>query len=155
MSGSSESWGSVLARSDKDSHIHFLVLTLCVSADARHWHGGAVTVSRGLVALRCWGKGVGVGVVSMSTEAAWPWFTVTAPPGMWGQQARRARLLPLIFICSTVCFAFKSLAEREALDTPWMAQDPVHFLKTQDPFSKLRGSRTERDDVWRGTFYAE
>lgn len=81
-------------------------------------------------------------------EAAWPWFTVTAAPGMWGQQARQARLLPLIFICSTVCFEFKSFAEREALDTPWMVQEPVRILKTHDPLSKVRGSRTERDDVW-------
>lgn len=128
-SGSSGSSGSIRAWSDRGSPIHYLVLTLCVSVDMRHWHIGAATVSRGLVALGGDGGGGGL-VVSVSMETAWPWFTVTAPPGMWGQQARRARLLPLIFICSTVCFAFQSLAEREALDTPWMAQEPVHILKT-------------------------
>lgn len=136
---------------------------VCVRVDVRHWQRGCNSV-----------KGVGgsgvavcvyvyvcvcvVGGVRISIEAAWLWFSVTAPLGMWGQQARQARLPPLIFICFTVCFAFKSLAEREALDTPWMAQDPVHFfffLKTQDPFSKLRGSRTEKDDVWRGRSCAE
>lgn len=75
----------------------------------------------------------------MRMDAAWLWFTVTALPGMWGQQARRASRLPLILICSTVCFAFKSLAEHEALDIPWMAHKPVYILKTQDPFSKLKG----------------
>lgn len=91
-------------------------------------------------------------LATISMEAAELWFTVTAVPGMWGQ---RASLLPLIFICSTVCFAFKSLAEHEALDTPWMAQEPVHILKTRDPFSKLGGSGTQRDDIWRGCVCAE
>lgn len=93
---------------------------VCISVGVRHWHRATVTVLRGSVALRCWGR-----KADMSTEAAGQWFTVTAPLGMWGQQASQARLLPLIFICSTVCFAFKSLAEHKALDTPWMAQ--VHF----------------------------
>lgn len=69
------------------------------------------------------------GASAWTWKPSWPWFTVTAAPGMWGQQARRARLLPLIFICSTVCFAFQSLAEHEALDTPWMAQGGcLHFF---------------------------
>lgn len=91
-----------------------------------------------MVSLRWWRRGV-----SMSTEAARPWLTVTAPLGMWGQQARQARLLPLIFICSTVCFAFKSLAEREALDTPWMAQDHGPLFKDPGSFFKAKGIQDE------------
>lgn len=118
----------LLRRSPK----HGLDFTPCVSVNVRRWRSAAVTVSQRLMAVSGDGR-VGAGllvVVSVSMEAAWPWFTVTAAPGMWGQQARRAGPLPLIFICSTVCFAFQSLAEREALDTPWMAQEPVHILKT-------------------------
>ena len=65
-----------------------------------------------------------------------------------GQTGKAAAL---IFICSTVCFAFKSLAEREALDTPWMAQDPFHFLKTRDSFSKLRGIQDRERRCLKGT----
>lgn len=33
----------------------------------------------------------------------------------------------------------RALLRHQALDTPWMAQDFVHFLKIQDPFSKQKG----------------
>lgn len=50
--------------------------------------------AKGLVAQE-WGGGMSV---SVSTEAAWPWFTVTAALGMWGQQAdRQARCLWSLF----------------------------------------------------------
>lgn len=134
--------GQVQPDLTKTAPMRCLVLTPFVSVDARHWRAGAVTVSRRSVALRWWGRGRGW--VSVSTEAARPWFTVTAAPGMWGQQARRARLLPLIFICSTVCLAFKSLAEREALDTPWMARGPHPLFKDPGSFFKAKGIRDRR-----------
>lgn len=105
----------------------------------RHWHRGAVMVSRGLVAVE---GGV--------RDSRWQHRLACEDSRPGGQGC-----LPLIFICSTVCFAFKSLAEHEALDTPWVAQEPVHILKTQDPFSKLTGSRTQKDDVWRRWVCAE
>lgn len=46
------------------------------------------------------------------------------------------------------------LSVRHWIHLEWF-RDPVHFLKTQDPFSKQkRGPRTERDDVWRGRLCA-
>lgn len=65
-SGSFGSSGSIRAWSDRGSPIHYLVLTLCVSVDMRHWHIGAATVSRGLVAL---GGDGGVG----GWWSAWAW----------------------------------------------------------------------------------
>lgn len=110
----------------------------------RHWQRGAVMVSGG------WWPLVGGGGVGCGRDSLWQHRLACEDSRPGGQGS-----LPLIFICSTVCFGFKSLAEHEALDTPWVAQEPVHILKTQDPFSKLTGSRTQRDDVWRRWVCAE
>lgn len=123
---------------------------LWIRVDVRHWHKVAKAVSTGWCP---WGGEGG--------ESAWA-RKLQGHDSLWQHRLacedskpdRQGCCLWSLFAPPSVLHLRALLSARHWIHLEWL-RITVHFLKTQDPFSKLRGFRTKRDDVWRRRFGAE